>query len=489
MRNIIYCFILLLWGSHANTQTLKHSINSDFAPQKAMASDWNENIMNWEGYSQHIYTYQSNLIKQELVLSFDGLDTGDRYTFTYDNSNRLSSQLFEKYDKNLHKFIPTYRRTISTSGLNPVIEITFGEIYNSFNDTWREDIRVTIHTLADGTINYYNYEVYYNLKWNIMSSFILDIDEVIDSTVRTTTSVMKLYADSAYQFNTKKISEYNLSGELLNVELFYWVTNTWEPKEKYKLEYLNNKPFRRTNYKYNFSSSTYNYVDRIDSMQWNDFNPQLNPLDQLPSYSCKANYTNDWVFTEKNQELWLDNNGSSSKTKFTWQSNQWIPFSKYTTLYDDQKNLSSTSSENYLNGSWEMMYGSKYINSYLQSNLIKVIRQNYDSQSKTYLNEHKIEYSDFIQVSSTPLKNLKTLETKLYPNPSHSGTVHINVNMEQQSDLTLQILDINGKIIHTEQQSLGTGMNTLNLHNISKGLYLVLISTDFGVSRTKMIVE
>ncbi len=490
MKNLLYIFSLLLWSNYANAQFSIPTSKANSVPLKAKASEWNDSTNNWDGYGQHIYTYASNNITQEMILSYDGQDTFERYINTYDNSNILTSRLYERYDSLQHKFIPSYRRTISTTGTNPVIEVTLGEIYSQFNDTWREDIRVSTHTLADGTINYYNYEAFYNLKWNILSSFTLDISSVVDTQKRITTIIMNNYIDSQYKYNMKTINTHNMQNELLSSELHYWVDNEWLAKEKYELEYTQNKPFRRTNYKYNFASSSFIYSDRVDSMQWLDFNPMKNPLDQNPSYSCKAIYdNNNWLFTEKSEIVIKDIYGSRYNNRFVWLNNSWVPSSRYTMLYDNQKNIIQTSSENYSNGVWKIMYATKYNNTYHNNNLTDVIRQYYETATQSYHNEHKIEYSDYIQVSSTSFKTKNSIETKLYPNPSNTGSVSININMEQANNITLEVMDMTGKIVYKENRHLDKGLTTIHLDDLTKGLFFVVITSELGVSRTKMLVE
>ena len=106
-----------------------------------------------------------------------------------------------------------------------------------------------------------------------------------------------------------------------------------------------------------------------------------------------------------------------------------------------------------------------------------------------YINNQKMEYSNFINVVAGVNHSSNTLEVKLYPNPSTNGNVNINLNLEKASNISISVMDINGRIVSNQEVNLGSGLNTVQLDGLTQGLYLVVISSEYGVSRTKLLVK
>jgi hypothetical protein len=76
----------------------------------------------------------------------------------------------------------------------------------------------------------------------------------------------------------------------------------------------------------------------------------------------------------------------------------------------------------------------------------------------------------------------------IYPNPaSVSATVSYAVN--HTGAVTIQLMDFTGKVMKTESKELAEGTNLfeLDLRNLSKGVYMVIIN-DYGIVNTKKIV-
>lgn len=73
---------------------------------------------------------------------------------------------------------------------------------------------------------------------------------------------------------------------------------------------------------------------------------------------------------------------------------------------------------------------------------------------------------------------------KIYPNPSN-GMVYIEIDKNENSEVTLEIIDINGKIVYSDVFQPGSFVGNMNLASFSSGLYFVrIVSKDyFGVKK------
>lgn len=74
---------------------------------------------------------------------------------------------------------------------------------------------------------------------------------------------------------------------------------------------------------------------------------------------------------------------------------------------------------------------------------------------------------------------------KLFPNPA-SDNVNVELNLKENSNITLSIIDNSGKIVYTENASLlaGKSIQSLNTSSLKAGYYNVVISTENSVAKT-----
>ncbi|NOZ34376.1 MAG: T9SS type A sorting domain-containing protein, partial [Chlorobi bacterium] len=80
----------------------------------------------------------------------------------------------------------------------------------------------------------------------------------------------------------------------------------------------------------------------------------------------------------------------------------------------------------------------------------------------------------------------ETTDIKIYPNPSNG---HFNIVLNNDfTKATVRITDISGKIL-SEKSDLNKGLNTINLTNVSKGIYFIYINYDNNRIISKLIVN
>jgi hypothetical protein len=78
----------------------------------------------------------------------------------------------------------------------------------------------------------------------------------------------------------------------------------------------------------------------------------------------------------------------------------------------------------------------------------------------------------------------------VYPNPA-TGFTQISFYAQNNGNARLNIIDMTGKIVFSEQQSFLEGNNTFvaELHNIAAGIYLVQVQTDKGINTERLTIE
>jgi len=78
----------------------------------------------------------------------------------------------------------------------------------------------------------------------------------------------------------------------------------------------------------------------------------------------------------------------------------------------------------------------------------------------------------------------------VYPNPAHDE-ITINVNVKETTDISVQLMDMSGRVVLTQNEILSTGLNLINLSlvQLSKGIYMLEVKSTADNWKAKIIVE
>ncbi|MEP7168167.1 MAG: T9SS type A sorting domain-containing protein, partial [Bacteroidota bacterium] len=86
--------------------------------------------------------------------------------------------------------------------------------------------------------------------------------------------------------------------------------------------------------------------------------------------------------------------------------------------------------------------------------------------------------------------NANPFEFGIFPNPA-SGSATVTCSSDHESNIRLQLRDVTGKIIKEEKLQLSPGDNNyqLDLRNVVKGIYVVLINDNGSVYTKRLIID
>ena len=266
--------------------------------------------------------------------------------------------------------------------------------------------------------------------------------------------------------STKTENIYNLNGLLLQVVIYTWLQSNsiWEPRTKRIYQYNSNSSLNEhitqkwdanINQFINTDKSKLSYnsnqdIDTFLFLSWDTLsNIWLNRTQFISKYDNKHNEieseNQDWDITTK---LW-----------------QKISLDKYS--YDQNNSKILTIEYEWLNNNWVELYKTKYNNTYdTDLNLIKVINQDWDTTSQTFINYDKIDYfySKHDIISNTASKENSTI--KIYPNPCQD---FITINgMTSSSNLSL--FDLQSNQIQVKKDN-----DRIDLSNLNSGIYFLRI--------------
>jgi hypothetical protein len=78
----------------------------------------------------------------------------------------------------------------------------------------------------------------------------------------------------------------------------------------------------------------------------------------------------------------------------------------------------------------------------------------------------------------------------IYPNPATTSNINLVYRFDDVKVFTLDVIDINGRIISTQKITNKTGLNTIRLadHNLVKGFYIARVSTGKNIISSRFIV-
>ena len=93
--------------------------------------------------------------------------------------------------------------------------------------------------------------------------------------------------------------------------------------------------------------------------------------------------------------------------------------------------------------------------------------------------------------ASTVISTESISSLTAYPNPT-SGKATITFNSDRNSNYSLRVTDMIGKVLVKEDLSVveGYNMKDINLENLSKGIYMISVQTEEGNAQTlRLVVE
>jgi len=84
------------------------------------------------------------------------------------------------------------------------------------------------------------------------------------------------------------------------------------------------------------------------------------------------------------------------------------------------------------------------------------------------------------------VQNMENTDFNVFPNPS---TDELNVQWSMAFDGTLQIIDLSGQVVYSEEITKSKKMLTLPLSQLQAGIYFVNLKNSTNLSTTKRWIK
>ncbi len=455
---------------------------------------WSTFSNNWD--TSLSYSYQLKYIDNKIITKYDldytRSDTSFKYEYIYDGQNKLiqidkyfynsSDGSYTLFYKDLYYYFNNNLRTL----------IVYQE-YDTNTQLWVTKRRKIEELDVKGNLILSKLEEYGVNGWKVLNYFGKSY------TYYNNTNRLILEIDSVYNSNTKKTGAnnktervYNNLDQLVEFKRYTPNNNLLKLSSIIKIEYNNlGVPLKEVVYDASqFPTLIPSF--KIDSITWLSFDSDVEYFNNIQLSSIDSTYQNAaYYFSGKTIGVKLDSNNSYSVSYYWMMNNNLKKFSRNDRIFDSNKSLIESLSYSVdVNDNWEISNADKNIITYdIDNNVSEFIEQRY--KQNQYVNFRKREYSNYISidVSSGINTSKNTLKVKLFPNPSADGKVSVNVKMEAASALSIKITDLKGSVVYTDKKELGKGLNTVELSGLQQGMYVVVLSNEYGVSRTKLIVQ
>lgn len=463
-------------------------------PGLTKTSNWDELTNAWFASNAQRQVVSNNQIVNTYFLSYNLADTFNKISYTYDNQGRYLSSLYEVRDF-MGNYYPQSRAnyTYSTNGL---AQTTIIESYDTVSKTWRLDSKILNEKNDRGESIKDIYYYYNNNAWEVSFGSSSKITYLNSTSVKTTEII-----DSTFDFNTKlmvarfKITQaYDANGRAVDVRFFEEDFSTGslmlinQDSVYYDANGLPNLLVRKEVDASGNASDILKFTD----ITWLSFNQDLNLFDNNPvGYNIYFKLSNIWFLTGRASTSFPDNNGSEIYLEEVYEAGTFIPSNKSTLLYNSNKDLIQDTEESYDNiaGIWNVVFGNKYLITYdANNNQSEYISQNYNTDTKVFVNFEKREYSDYVQVN-TGVSSEKRDDLIVYPNPVTSNELNIKHNTLTNQIAKVSIFDISGKQLKEIDLLLNGNKSVLQLDNLEKGVYLIKFESNNETTYSKFIKE
>jgi hypothetical protein len=100
----------------------------------------------------------------------------------------------------------------------------------------------------------------------------------------------------------------------------------------------------------------------------------------------------------------------------------------------------------------------------------------------------QFEYSDIVNAN---FEKISQSIGKIFPNPSRSGLVNLDLTVEESKVISISVVDLSGKILEDQVRQLEKGDHQLNFDfsSFPEGIYMIRFSTDESITTRKLILN
>ncbi len=490
MKRLINLLLLITLSMNTHAQVINKGLKKVPTLVKTTSTILKTNEVRSSIAEKRVYV--NNLEKQYIRMNYAMTDTEYRTTNYYDKNGYLVQDRTEEMYYQPHVLGFTGRRRFY------------------YSDNYRNVTKVQEHASMNGTywFDFYKHSIFKDLNNNVIfnggETYNYDFHEwdtsyyKYDYIYYPGTTLIKdktelwFVGNNNYQTKYQSRFEYDSLDRLIKLSDYMYnsVNNSWEYAYFTTYEYQQNesKPFTIiTNSIY---ADTIHRSLRCDSLRWTYFDKSV-PMtaefirsantihkQNVLAYDMQIRWADKgyWELIYKNKLTDIDNMGSNMSSSYNIYNNKYVPNVKFYTIKNGFENIADEYYEKYdtASKSWAHFDYATYTYLYNSDNtLLECIKV-----SEGY--RHRYEYSDYIEIS-TGINNEEIPIINLYPNPNSDGVFHIDIPTAER----IELYNLQGQLI----RELKIEDFKIEIKDVPKGLYSLIIYTDKGTNRTKIAIN
>lgn len=432
--------------------------------------------------------------KFDTIICYDtSLNIIGRYTQTFDNNGNILVRISDNFQGGVWVNCGRWTNTYDGSG-NLLTSI--GEFWQS--GSWNNDMRYSYTYDINGNqltelselwagsswSNYEKHTYTYDLIGNLLTGLweqwqsgawenFQRYTNTFDAYNNLLTSIGEKWQSGAWTNSGKTTYTYDLNGNVLIQLSEYWQSGAWTNG----LKYTNNYDFN--------NNLLVSFGEQWNGSSWKNYSKDSNIYD-INGYKLLRifqgtqldPFSGNWNFVNSARNTYTNDINGNMLTDYSeiWQSGAWLNHWKYYYSYDANGNSVTGKREIWQNSSWhhDLTY-----NLWIYSGKVPVFQvggftcYQYNSSYKSVI---------------TGIANTNTVNycLNIFPNPA-SETVTLNIDKKDNSDLTINIYNVNGTLVRSEM--LKQNMRQINTGDLRNGIYLVEIITKGWTEKQKLIIQ
>ena len=354
-----------------------------------------------------------------------------RYTYTYDNSGNLLTELAEKWSNNA--WVISARATYNYDNSGNVLT-DLGERWS--NNAWVNSYRRSYtYDNSNHILSFLMQEWFYTWVNSYRYTY------TYDNSGNQLIELYEYWSNNTWVISERYTYTYDNSGNRLTELYEYWSNNAWVNSERYTL--------------------TYDNIGRL--------------LTELGEY-----WSNN-VWENSNRSTYTYDNSGNRLTELYefWSNNAWVNISRRTYTYDNNGNGIYGESTNWQDSAWV-----KHINA------LQLSYNNHQDYLSFYAAVVNVEYTLITDIASEQLNMPSFNLQQNYPNPFNPST-KISWQLPDGSKVSLKVYDLLGREVATlvnEYKQAGKFETEFYSANLPSGVYFYRIQAGEFIDTKKMIL-
>jgi len=107
-----------------------------------------------------------------------------------------------------------------------------------------------------------------------------------------------------------------------------------------------------------------------------------------------------------------------------------------------------------------------------------------DPISKLYTNDGMVS-------SVADAANVLSFKYVLYPNPTETQRVNLNIHSKENGSVSIKVFDLNGRLLSQQQEQIGIGTQTfsIDISSLNKGTYIIQLDDGKRKGAQKLLIQ